>query len=62
MATALRFVFTLPGNASLWLKDLADTFLLPDENGIFPKLDLLMTYGVEVGLPEEEESHNGTKR
>ena len=60
--TALRSFFSLTGNAFLWLKNLADMYLFPDENGIFPTLDTFMTYGVEVGPSKEDESHNGSKR
>ena len=61
-ASALRSLFSLPGNASLWLKDLSDTYVFPDENGIFPTLDPFVTYYVEVGPSQEEESRTGSKR
>lgn len=60
-ASALRSLFSLPGNASWWLKDLSDTYVFPDESGIFPTLDPFVTYYVEVRLSQEEESRTGSK-
>lgn len=60
-ASALRSLFSLPGNASWWLKDLSDTYVFPDENGIFQTLDPFVTYYVEVRLSQEEESRTGSK-
>ena len=61
MVSALRSLFSLPGNASLLLKDLSDTYMFPDKNGIFPTLDPFVTYYAKVGPSQEEESRTGTK-
>ena len=48
-AKAIVALFGLHATASIWLKDMTDTYVFPDENGLFPVLDSFATYHVEVG-------------
>lgn len=61
-ASALRALFGLDVNVSLWLKDTSDTYVFPDENGLFPTLDSFITYNVEVGPSQQEESRSSKRR
>ena len=46
---AILALFGLHATASIWLKDMTDTYVFLDENGLFPVLDPFATYHVEVG-------------
>ena len=48
-AKAIVALFGLHATASIWLKDMTDTYVFLDENGLFPVLDPFATYHVEVG-------------
>ena len=55
-AKAIVALFGLHATASIWLKDMTDTYVFPDENGLFPVLDPFATYHVEVGPSRDQES------
>lgn len=58
---AVVALFGLHATASMWLKDMTDTYVFPDENGLFPVLDPFATYHVEVGPSRDQESHTGKR-
>ena len=60
-AKAVDALFGVHATASIWLKDMTDTYVFPDENGLFPVLDPFATYHVEVGPSRDQESHTGKR-
>ena len=60
-AKAIVALFGLHPTASIWLKDMTDTYVFPDENGLFPVLDPFATYHVEVVPSRDHESHTGKR-
>lgn len=56
-AKAIVALFGLHVTASICLKDMTDTQVFPDENGLFPVLDPFATYHMEVGPSWDQESH-----
>ena len=60
-AKAIDALFGVHATASIWLKDMTDTYVFPDENGLFPVLDPFATYHVEVGPSRDQESHTGKR-
>lgn len=60
-AKAIDALFGVHATASIWLKDMTDTYVFPDENGLFPVLDPFATYHVEVGPSQDQESHTGKR-
>ena len=60
-AKAIVALFGLHATASICLKDMTDTYVFPDENGLFPVLDPFATYHVKVGPSWDKESHTGKR-
>ena len=60
-AKAIVALFGLHATASIWLKDMTDTYVFPDENGLFPVLEPFATYHVEVGPSRDQESRTGKR-
>ena len=60
-AKAIVALFGVHATASIWLKDMTDTYVFPDENGLFPVLDPFATYHVEVGPSRDQESQTGKR-
>ena len=60
-AKAIVAIFGLYATVSIWLKDMTEKYVFPDENGLFPVLDPFATYHVEVGPSQDQESHTGKR-
>ena len=60
-AKAIVALFGLHATVSIWLKDMTEKYVFPDENGLFPVLDPFATYHVEVGPLRDQESHIGKR-
>ena len=61
-AKAIVALFVLHATASIWLKDVTDTYVFPDENGLLPVLDPFATYHVEVWSSWDQDRRHGRKR
>ena len=60
-AKAIVALFGLHATVSIWLKDMTEKYVFPDENGLFPVLDPFATDHVEVGPLRDQESHIGKR-